>query len=93
MLVDGEAKWIDVRFSAPSSHDYRGASYFEVIPRAYLGARRGQAGRIGGSQSYLFDAVDLDQFAVHWLEEHLGAPTLEAPHPSPLPGGEGIKTG
>ena len=65
-IVSYTAKW------APESHEYKGKSYFEILPREYLRTRRSAAGLIGAAQSHLFEAADVNRFAVEWLE-HFGA--------------------
>jgi len=46
--------------------------YFETIAQEYLSAGRGHSGEVGAAPSYLFDAADLVEFAIQWMERTLG---------------------
>jgi aminoglycoside 3-N-acetyltransferase len=46
---------------------------FEVVAREALEARCGLAGRIGGAESYLFEAARLVSFAAGWMEARFGS--------------------
>jgi len=42
--------------------------YFTTIMQAYLQSGKGTAGKVGAAQSYLFEARNLVDFAVRWME-------------------------
>ncbi|WP_415952997.1 aminoglycoside 3-N-acetyltransferase [Streptomyces sp. KLOTTS4A1] len=78
ILVDGERVWrrfhdID---TAEGAYDYTPVvgeerDAFEVIGRAFLDSGRGTTARVGAAESHLFDARELTEFAVGWLERKL----------------------
>ncbi len=43
-------------------------NYFDTIMRDYLFSGNGSAGRVGGAESYLFEAKPLTAFGVEWME-------------------------
>ncbi len=47
---------------------------FEAIVDDYVKEGQGAVGPIGGATSYLFDARDLSDFAVRWMEDEFRAP-------------------
>lgn len=71
VLRDGQKVWIEVEDFATGDHhdDYS----FEQIALEYLATSKGRRGKVGDAESYLFDAADLAQFAIGWLEERFGA--------------------
>jgi aminoglycoside 3-N-acetyltransferase len=71
ILRDGIKVWVEIEdFNTSEPHaDYT----FETIARDYLNAGNGTVGRIGQAESYLFDAANLANFAVAWLESRFGA--------------------
>ncbi len=71
ILHQGKKVWVEVEdFDTGNPHD---AYDFDQIMRDYVAAGKGQSGRVGQAQSYLFDATDLVTFAVEWLETRFGA--------------------
>ena len=74
MLVDGRREWVEIEEYDTNRliGDWEGESYFDIIPREFLAAGRGRSGKVGSAQSHLFDAHDLNQFAVGWLEDNMG---------------------
>lgn len=69
ILRDGKHTWVDIEEFDTCGNILLGAKeYFELIPREYLSSRKGQSGKVGAAQSYLFDAGNLVRFAVKWLE-------------------------
>lgn len=70
ILRDGQKVWVTVEdFDTSEPHaDYS----FEQIALAYLAEGKGQHGKVGDADSYLFDAADLVGFAVRWLEARFG---------------------
>ncbi|GAA0445691.1 aminoglycoside 3-N-acetyltransferase [Streptomyces olivaceiscleroticus] len=79
VVVGGERVWrrfhdID---SEEGAFDYssvvpEGTWPFEVIVRDMLAAGIGSSGRVGAAESHLFDARDVVDFGVAWIEEKLG---------------------
>ena len=70
VLHGGKREWVDIEEYDTSRGivDWRGEDYFAVIGREYLLSGRGASGKVGAAQSYLFDANDLVNFAVQWME-------------------------
>jgi aminoglycoside 3-N-acetyltransferase len=71
ILRDGVKTWGQIEeFSTEGCLPWYGPTdLFEAIVRDYLQEGRGNVGRVGAAQSYLFDAADLTAFAVGWIEE------------------------
>lgn len=79
ILVDGERVWrrfhdID---SEGGAFDYssavpEGQDPFEAIAQDMLAAGIGSMGMIGGAASHLFEAADVVDFGIAWIEEKLG---------------------
>jgi aminoglycoside 3-N-acetyltransferase len=67
---DGHVVWITVEDfdTGDPLDDYT----LEQIARAFLDAGGGRRGVVGHAQSHLFDAFDLNRFAVDWLEARFG---------------------
>jgi aminoglycoside 3-N-acetyltransferase len=70
ILRNGQKVWVDVEdYDTGEGHgDYT----FEQIALDYLAEGRGQRGRVGNAESFLFDAADLVEFAISWLEARFG---------------------
>jgi aminoglycoside 3-N-acetyltransferase len=68
---DGEVVWITVEDfdTGDPLDDYS----LEQIARAFVDAGGGRRGTVGYADAYLFDAFDLNAFAVAWLEARFGA--------------------
>lgn len=62
--------WIDLEEYDTSLGivDWPGEDYFTTIGREYLRSGKGNSGRVGAAQSYLFDVKDLVEFSVKWME-------------------------
>jgi aminoglycoside 3-N-acetyltransferase len=70
ILRDGQRVWVEIEEFDTCGGILLGAEeYFEIIPREYLSSGKGRSGRIGATQSYLFDSADFVRFAVKWLEK------------------------
>jgi len=74
MLRDGERVWVEIEQFDTGGGIVDGAEedYFTRISEEYLALGKGKRGKVGGADSYLFDAGDLKDFAVAWLEERFG---------------------
>ena len=74
VLRDGKREWIEFEQFDTSNGitDWPDGSYFQTISKEYMAQGRYEVGRVGAADSYLFDARDLANFAVAWLEKHLG---------------------
>lgn len=70
IMLNGKTVWMDIDdYNTGEAHaDYE----FEQIAHAYLATGKGRTGIVGNAQSYLFDARDLVNFAVRWLEQRFG---------------------
>jgi len=71
ILRNGAKTWIEIEeFDTNGCLPWYGPTdLFEAIVRDYLQQGRGTVGRVGAALSYLFDAADLTEFAVEWIEE------------------------
>jgi aminoglycoside 3-N-acetyltransferase len=75
ILQDGQRIWVEIEEFDTCGDILRNAKeYFQTIPREYLSSGKGQSGRVGEAQSYLFDAADFVRFAVQWLEKEYSTP-------------------
>lgn len=75
LLRNGKRVWVDIEEfdTGRGIVDWDGEEdYFEVIAREYLSSGKGRQGRVGMAPSYLFDAADLVQFAIQWMESTFG---------------------
>ena len=75
VLRDGEPVWITIEDfdSSTGIVSWEGEDYFRVIGREAIAADLATQGRVGGAESYLFDAKSLVDFGVAWLERTFGA--------------------
>jgi aminoglycoside 3-N-acetyltransferase len=73
VLKDGRRVWIELEEYDTSKGiaDWLGGDYFPVIAKEYLSSWKGNAGKVGAAQSYLFDAADLLKFGVKRMETNL----------------------
>ena len=74
VLRGGKCEWIEFEQFDTSNGivDWPDGSYFQSITKAYMARGRCAEGRVGTADSYLFDARDLADFAIAWLEEQFG---------------------
>ncbi len=75
ILRDGERIWVEIEDidTAESIADRHCQEvYFVGIAREYIAAGKARSGKAGNAQTHLFDAADLVEFAVHWLETRFG---------------------
>jgi aminoglycoside 3-N-acetyltransferase len=74
ILVDGLRRWIDVEEfdTCDGIRDWGGGDYFVAIFEAYLATGHGESGPVGAARSYLFEAQELAQFGVTWMERTFG---------------------
>ena len=75
ILRDGKCEWIEFEQFDTSGGivDWPpNGDYFLSIVEEYMTRASYATGRVGAADSYLFDAKDLTDFAVAWLEEHFG---------------------
>jgi aminoglycoside 3-N-acetyltransferase len=72
VLQSGRKVWIDVEEfdTTEGIADFGVEDTFNAIGEASLAAGRGQVGRVGQAQSYLFAAEDLKTYAMEWMVEH-----------------------
>jgi aminoglycoside 3-N-acetyltransferase len=77
LLVEGARRWCDVEEldSVGGITDWRsdeyGNDYFAALVDDYLARGRGKSGLVGAAMSHLFDAADVTNFAVQWMEKNL----------------------
>lgn len=76
ILRDGKCEWIEFeQFDTSGGIVDLGppnGDYFLRIVEEYMTQATYATGRVGAAESYLFDARDLTDFAVTWLEERFG---------------------
>jgi aminoglycoside 3-N-acetyltransferase len=70
VMKSGQRVWIDLEEYDTSRGviEWQGEDYFSIIGREYISSGRGSVGMVGEAKSYLFDARDLVDFAVQWME-------------------------
>jgi aminoglycoside 3-N-acetyltransferase len=76
ILRNGQKEWIDIEeFSTTGCLPWRGSvDLFEAIARQHIQEGHGIVSHVGAATSYLFDAAQLTQFAVDWIEEEFQEP-------------------
>lgn len=76
VLRDDRRKWVEIEEldSSTGIVDWVGGDYFPAIAREFLASGRGRAGEVGAAQSYLFEAAELVDFAVAWMERTFSQP-------------------
>ena len=75
ILREGERVWVEIEDIDTGEGIVEGHSseeYFTAIVKEYLASGKGRSGRVGAARAYLFDAADLVEFAVKWLERTYG---------------------
>ena len=74
VLRGGKCEWIEFEQFDTSNGivDWPDGSYFQSISKEYMALGRYAEGRVGATDSYLFDARDLADFAIAWMEEQFG---------------------
>jgi len=80
VLRAGRKEWVRIEeFSTEECLRWYGAGdMFDAIIEDYLQSGQGSVGPIAAARSYLFDAADLDRFAVGWIEERFSEPVDQA---------------
>lgn len=76
VLRDGQRVWVEIEEydTTDGIADFASDDYFLDIGEAYVALRPGGSAQIGGAQSYMFEADDLKQFGMHWMEAHYQGP-------------------
>jgi aminoglycoside 3-N-acetyltransferase len=74
LLINGVKQWVTIEEFDTGNPIVAEAweGYFGDVVRGYLSTGKGQAGKVGQAQSYLFDAADLYRYAVAWMEHRWG---------------------
>jgi aminoglycoside 3-N-acetyltransferase len=70
VLKDGQAEWVEVEefdSNTPMGPWDRDDDPFEVLVKDFLAVQKGKSGKIGRADSFLFEARDLNTFAVEYL--------------------------
>jgi len=72
ILQDGQRVWADIEEFDTSNGiaDFGNWDYFLDIGQAYVVSGKGSSVQIGNAQSFLFDADDLKQFGIKWMEQN-----------------------
>ncbi len=76
VLQDGRRVWVDIEEydTTDGIADFGSDDYFLEIGQAYLASGRGRVSQIGNARSYLFEAEDLKQFGIQWMETQYKGP-------------------
>ena len=76
MSRNGKPEWVMIEQydTCNGIADWLEGDYFSEIAKEYLDRENHSCGKVGTADSYLFDANDLTQFAVSWLEQHPARP-------------------
>ena len=76
LLRDGQREWVEIEEldSGEGIVDWVGGDSFPAIAREFLASGRGRMGTVGGAQSRLFQARELVDFAVEWMEREFTKP-------------------
>jgi aminoglycoside 3-N-acetyltransferase len=71
-LREGNRVWVDIEEydTRWGIVDWPGEDYNELIVQEYLLSGKGESRKIGSAWSYLFDANDLVNFAVQWMDRN-----------------------
>jgi aminoglycoside 3-N-acetyltransferase len=75
ILREGKRVWVEIEDIDTGRGIVEGRSseeYFAAIVRDYLVAGKGRSGEVGAAESHLFEAADLVEFAVQWMERTFG---------------------
>jgi aminoglycoside N3'-acetyltransferase len=67
--VGAKAQWITA--DHPLNYPFFGRVFHDDCQRI-LASGKGRSGKVGEAESYLFDAAELVEFAVKWLERMFG---------------------
>lgn len=76
VLRDGRRVWVDIEEfdTTDGIADFGSDDYFRDIGLAYLASGKGRTAQVGNARSYLFEADDLKQFGVQWMETQYKGP-------------------
>ena len=74
ILREGKREWVEFEQfdTCDGIADWPEGNYFQSISEEYMAQGKCRRGKVGAADSYLFDAKDLAEFAVTWLEEKFG---------------------
>lgn len=69
ILRDGKRVWVGIEeFDTCGDVLPNAEEYFKIVPCEFLSFGKGISGKVGNAQSHLFDANELVNFAIQWLE-------------------------
>lgn len=76
ILRHGTKEWVRIEeFSTEECLPWFGAGdMFVALIEDYIQTGRGAVGVVAAARSYMFDAADLDRFAIEWIEERYAIP-------------------
>lgn len=71
IIQNKEKIWVEIEEFDTSKGivDWDG-DYFPLITNEYIESRNTPVFKVGNAESFLFDANDLNRFAIQWMEEH-----------------------
>ncbi len=81
ILQAGQRVWVTIEEydTTDGIADFGSDDYFLAISQAYVAAGRGRTAQVGNAPAFLFEADDLKQFGIHWLERHFKGPLQPPP--------------
>jgi aminoglycoside 3-N-acetyltransferase len=89
ILINGRKTWVEAEeFDTNRGvlRDYDDGYNFASIVEEYLASGHGRTALVGAARSYLFDAQDLTDFGVGWMEKEFGSDKRTAFDPEAGPG-------
>jgi aminoglycoside 3-N-acetyltransferase len=75
VLIEERTQWVNVEeldSNKPMGRWKRDEDVFESLVKDFITANNIQSGRIGNARCFLFEANELNEFAVSWLEREFG---------------------
>lgn len=73
ILRNGKRTWVEIEeFDTSQGIVDWHEDYFKAIVGEYLSYGKVLSGKVGEAQSYLFDAADLTEFGIQWMERTFG---------------------
>ncbi len=75
----GQRVWVEIEEydTTDGIADFGSDDYFHAIGEAYVASGKGSSTQVGGARAYLFEADDLKQFGMQWMERHYRGPLPE----------------
>ena len=76
VMRNGQRVWVDIEEydTTDGIADFGSDDYFFAIGQAYLALGKGRTAQVGNAPAYLFEADDVKQFGMQWMEAHYKGP-------------------